>query len=125
TIALTAGFGYGALIVGAVALGMIPGAWWGAVVQAHGHAQLFGWVSLFVLGMGLYFLPRLRGVRLQGTARIPYAFGLLAGGLILRVMAQPLLGFTPPGQPEILFWQIVWGISALLELAGLLVIDSM
>jgi uncharacterized protein involved in response to NO len=125
TISLTAGFGYGALMVGAVAVGMIPGAWWGAVVQAHGHAQLFGWVGLFVLGMGLYFLPRLRGARLQSAARIPYAFGLLAGGLALRVIAQPVLGFNPPGEAGVHFWQIVWGISALLELAGLLVIDSM
>lgn len=125
TIALTAGFGYGALMVGAVALGLIPGTWWGAVVQAHGHAQLFGWVGLFVLGMGLYFLPRLRGVRLQSAGRIPYAFALFISGLGLRAIAQPALGFNPLGEVAILFWQIVWGISALLELAGIVVIDSM
>lgn len=124
TIALTAGFGFGALMVGALALGIIPGSWWGAVVQAHGHAQLFGWVGLFVLGMGLYFLPRLCGVRLQRTARLPYAFALLASGLGLRVIAQPVLGFNPPDGAVFPFWQILWGISALLELAGMLVIDS-
>ena len=125
TIALTAGFGYGTLMVGSIALGIIPGAWWGAVVQAHGHAQLFGWVGLFVLGMGLYFLPRLRGVRLQRAGRVPYAFGLFIGGLVLRVIAQPVLGFNPLGEAALRFWQIVWGSSALLELAGIVVIDSM
>ncbi|TAH51592.1 MAG: hypothetical protein EYC68_09505 [Chloroflexota bacterium] len=125
TIALTAGFGYGALVVGSIALGIIPGSWWGAVIQAHGHAQLFGWVGLFVLGMGFYFLPRLRGVRLQNPERIPYAFALLVSGIGLRVIAQPALGFDLFGQATIPFWQTVWGISALLELAGILVIDSM
>ncbi|MCC7165249.1 MAG: NnrS family protein [Anaerolineae bacterium] len=125
TIALTAGFGYGALIVGSVALGIVPGTWWGAVIQAHGHAQLFGWVGLFVLGMGFFFLPRLRGVRLQNTERLPYAFALLVSGLGLRVIAQPALGFNPLGEGTIPVWQIAWGISALLELAGIMVIDSM
>ncbi|MFN8657437.1 MAG: NnrS family protein [Candidatus Obscuribacterales bacterium] len=29
-------------------------------IDAHGHAQLFGWVSTFVLGIGYYNLPNLR-----------------------------------------------------------------
>ncbi len=31
-----------------------------AWVQAHGHAQLFGWLGTFILGIGYYTIPRLR-----------------------------------------------------------------
>jgi hypothetical protein len=36
--------------------GSIPASW----LQAHGHAQVFGWVGSFLLGIGLYSIPRLR-----------------------------------------------------------------
>ncbi len=120
-IALSAGFGYGAFLVAALALGITPGAWYSALVQAHGHAQLFGWMGLFVLGMGLYFLPRLRGTNLKGTARLPYAFGLLVTGIVLRTVIQPLAGMV--GTNEIL--RALFLVSALLELGGMLVIVSM
>ncbi len=32
-----------------------------AWIQAHGHAQLFGWVGSFILGISLYILPKFRG----------------------------------------------------------------
>ena len=125
TVALTAGFGYGAFMVGTLAMGLIPGTWWGALVQAHGHAQLFGWMGLFILGMGLYFLPRLRGVPLQSATRMPLAFGLLGAGIGLRVLAQPLLAWNVFGATALPFWQILWLVSAALELAGIFVLGSM
>jgi uncharacterized protein involved in response to NO len=36
--------------------GAISPAW----LQAHGHAQVFGWVGSFLLGIGLYSIPKLR-----------------------------------------------------------------
>ncbi len=30
-------------------------------IQAHGHAQLFGWVGTFILGVSLYVLPKFCG----------------------------------------------------------------
>jgi len=30
-----------------------------AWIQAHGHAQLFGWVATFILGIGFYSIPKL------------------------------------------------------------------
>jgi uncharacterized protein involved in response to NO len=30
-------------------------------IQAHGHAQIFGWIGTFILGIGFYSLPKLRG----------------------------------------------------------------
>lgn len=31
----------------------VPAAW----LQAHGHAQVFGWIGTFILGIGLYSIP--------------------------------------------------------------------
>src|ERR1017187_2492061 len=30
-------------------------------IQAHGHAQVLGWIGSFILGMGYYSFPKLRG----------------------------------------------------------------
>lgn len=32
-----------------------------AWIQAHGHAQLFGWVGTFIIGISLYTFPKFRG----------------------------------------------------------------
>lgn len=34
-----------------------------AWLQAHGHAQVFGWVGTFILGIGFHSIPRLRNLR--------------------------------------------------------------
>lgn len=120
-LALSAGFGYAALIVAARAFGTPLGSWYSASVQAHGHAQLFGWLGLFVLGMGLYFLPRLRGTQLRATARLPFAWGSLVAGISLRSVTQPLAAFM--GTLEIL--RALFLLSALLEIGGMLLIGSM
>lgn len=36
----------------------VPTAW----IQAHGHAQLFGWIGSFILGIGFYSIPNLRKI---------------------------------------------------------------
>ena len=36
----------------------VPPAW----IQAHGHAQIFGWIGSFILGIGFYSIPKLRRV---------------------------------------------------------------
>ena len=32
----------------------------GVWIQAHGHAQIFGWIGSFILGIGFHSIPRLR-----------------------------------------------------------------
>jgi uncharacterized protein involved in response to NO len=46
-----------------------------AWIQAHGQAQLFGWVGTFILGISLYSLPKFRGHPLKhfGAAWIVWA----------------------------------------------------
>jgi uncharacterized protein involved in response to NO len=31
-----------------------------AWIQAHGHAQVFGWIGMFILGIGFYSIPKMR-----------------------------------------------------------------
>ncbi|HZP16604.1 MAG TPA: NnrS family protein [Terriglobales bacterium] len=38
------------------AAGAVSAAW----IQAHGHAQIFGWIGTFILGIGFYSIPKLR-----------------------------------------------------------------
>src|SRR5579863_6401301 len=37
-------------------LGAVSSAW----IQAHGHAQIYGWIGTFILGIGFYSIPKLR-----------------------------------------------------------------
>lgn len=120
-LALTAGFGFGTGLVIARALDMPLGGWYPALVQAHGHAQLFGWVGLFILGVGLTFFPKLRGAKLQGTEHLRLAFGLLVAGIAQRSLVQPLAGFVGTN----LLFRLLFLLSAVLELVGMLVVARM
>src|ERR1700752_5333801 len=44
-------------ISGRESVASISPAW----LQAHGHAQVFGWVGSFILGIGFYSISKLRG----------------------------------------------------------------
>jgi len=128
-IALTAGFGYAAIIVAALALRWNLGVWWIALVQAHGHAQLFGWAGLFVLGVGLFFLPRLRGTRLARAGLAPWALACLVAGIALRALCQPLLAFLTASMPQgsliAALGRSGYAASGILELVGVALVMTM
>jgi uncharacterized protein involved in response to NO len=90
------------------------GTWWEAVVQAHGHLQLYGWAGLFVLGVALHFFPRLCGAPLAGARAIPWLLGIAIVGLVLRAVSQPLLAMLPA-----FVWQLALVGSGLLELVAI------
>ena len=82
-----------------------------AWIQAHGHAQVLGWIGTFILGIGYYSIPKLHG----GTK--PYAIwsAWLAGimwmsGVLLRWLANVYLWH----------WRVLLPVSAALELAAFL-----
>jgi hypothetical protein len=64
-------------------------------VNAHGHAQIFGWVGLFVMGFAYQAFPRFK----QTTLAFPkLAFGtlwMMLIGLVVRSVAQPLTASFP------------------------------
>src|SRR5579864_2990089 len=41
------------------AAGTVSAGW----IQAHGHAQIFGWIGTFILGIGYYSIPKLRRIK--------------------------------------------------------------
>jgi hypothetical protein len=65
--------------------------------QIHGHTQVLGFASLFLMGIAYHALPRILGIggRTPRSSRV--AFWLMFGGVILRNVGQPL-GFYPVGR---------------------------
>lgn len=96
------------------------GAWWEALAQAHGHLQLYGWAGLFVLGVALHFLPRLRGAPLVGARLIPWLLGILIASLVLRAVSQPLLA-TNLGS----VWRVGLVSSGILEMGAFVIVLSL
>ncbi|MDQ2885395.1 MAG: NnrS family protein [Chloroflexota bacterium] len=94
--------------------GIPLGSWWEAIVQTHGHLQLFGWAGLFVVGVALYFLPRLRGTPLARPALLPWILGVQVASLLLRFLSQPFLVAT-----GWLLWKILFILSGVLEALAL------
>jgi uncharacterized protein involved in response to NO len=122
--ALLMGAGGGFLLATVLTLSLafsVPlGAWWEAVAQAHGHLQLFGWAGLFVLGVALHFLPRLRGTPLAGASLVPWLLGMMIASLVLRAVSQPLLTMS-----QVSLWRVALVSSGVLETGAFVTILSL
>lgn len=98
-LALTAGFGLGLWLLLARTFQLpLAGASWLALVQVHGVIQLFGFVGLFMMGVGLHLLPRLRGASVPRRRWQLLIYALALSGLLIRAVAQPtpaLVGREP------------------------------
>ncbi|HET7871570.1 MAG TPA: NnrS family protein, partial [Terriglobales bacterium] len=55
-----------------------------AWIQAHGHAQIFGWIGTFILGIGFYSIPKMIGAKAQPSSRAWAAWALWTTGALLR-----------------------------------------
>jgi uncharacterized protein involved in response to NO len=80
-----------------------------AWIQAHGHAQLFGWIGTFVIGIGYRSLPASCKKTLLGVDEGWWSLGLWASGVLLRWT----VGMEPAA------WRVLLPLAAVLELAGL------
>jgi uncharacterized protein involved in response to NO len=122
--ALLLGVGVGFALATVLTLSMVLrvslGPWWIATAQAHGHVQLYGWAGLFVLGVALHFLPRLRGAPLAVPRLVPWILAALVTGLLLRALSQPLFLATGAG-----IWAILLIASGALECAALIAVVSL
>ncbi len=88
-------------------LGFLPAAW----MEGHGHAQMFGWIGSFILGIGFYSQP----ARGKSVLRIPMAcFVLWTSGVALRWSAN-IYGCH---------WRTLFVVSATAELLALLLFLS-
>ncbi|MBI4606165.1 MAG: hypothetical protein HY721_29720, partial [Planctomycetes bacterium] len=82
-------------------------------VNAHGHAQVFGWVGLFVMGFAYQAFPRFKHGRLR-RPRLAFAtFPLYVGGLVLRTAGEAL----HPSEP--LFWAGLGGSALEITAVGI------
>jgi hypothetical protein len=61
-------------------------------VNAHGHAQIFGWVGLFVMGFAYQAFPRFKHTTLAHPNLALVSFGLMLAGVVGRSLLEPLAG---------------------------------
>ncbi|MFN8550531.1 MAG: NnrS family protein [Candidatus Obscuribacterales bacterium] len=85
----------------------VPAAW----IQAHGHAQLFGWIGSFILGIGFYSIPNLRRVSAWSFWDGWLIWSLWTVGVALRWLANVYLWQ----------WRILLPLSSLFELLAVTV----
>lgn len=82
-----------------------------AWIQAHGHAQLFGWVSTFILGIGFYAIPKLQRLKPFALWEGWACWVLWTAGVTIRWLCN-----IAPWH-----WRIFMPLSAGLELGAFLI----
>ena len=87
---LTAGVTFGAIILSYIAIKLDFSATYYALIQAHGYAQLVGWVGLFIMGFALYIIPRVKNTELRHKNLVNVCFGFIIIGIVLRAVVQPV-----------------------------------
>lgn len=89
-LTLTVGVTFGAIILSYIAIKSNFNSIYYTLIQAHGHAQIFGWVGLCIMGFALYIIPRVKNTELKhrNLTNICYVFIIM--GLSLRIILQPL-----------------------------------
>lgn len=120
SIAIFAGFAIGAHLAAVIGLDFPLGKGFYSFIQIHGHLQLVGWAGLFIIGISLYFIPRLAGIPLSHPEWLSRILWLITAGLAMRAVAHSFLPYlhTP------IFFQTLSAVivlSGLLELAGIIV----
>jgi len=80
-------------------------------LQAHGHAQIFGWIGTFEIGIGYYSLSKMGRLLPFAVSRGWLSWGLWTLGLTLRWIANV----------HQWHWRALLPISAGLELAAFLI----
>ncbi|MGB9204012.1 MAG: hypothetical protein WCB94_08545 [Terriglobales bacterium] len=82
-----------------------------AWIQAHGHAQIFGWIGTFILGIGFYSIPKLRRMKLFALSVVWSSWALWTSGVTLRWLTG---GYQ-------WHWRVLLPLSAVLELAAFVI----
>ena len=82
-----------------------------AWIQAHGHAQIFGWIGTFILGIGFYSIPKLRRLNSFALSAVWSAWALWTGGVTLRWLVSVYQWH----------WRTLLPLSAILEFAAFLI----
>ena len=83
-------------------------------VQAHGHAQIFGWIGTFILGIGFYSIPKLRRSHPFALWAAWSCWALWTAGITLRWLTGVYQWH----------WRVLLPVSAALELIAFLIFFS-
>jgi hypothetical protein len=94
-------------ISGRESVASISAAW----IQAHGHAQVFGWVGSFILGIGFYSIPKLRGGARNSFAGPWFCWTLWTFSAAVRWI----------GNVYLWHWRVLLPVSASLELLAFVI----
>ncbi len=97
-------------ISGRESAGSISPAW----LQAHGHAQVFGWIGSFILGIGFYSVPKLRGATKPAFGAAWACWVMWTVGVAVRWAANVYAWQ----------WRLLLPLSGILELAAFLIFFS-
>jgi len=87
-VALTVGAGWGVWLLWQIGF---AGRFTGVSihqVNAHGHAQIFGWVGLFVMGFAYQMFPAIWQRRLAAPRLVPLVFAAMLSGIVARTVAM-------------------------------------
>ncbi len=79
-----------------------------AWIQAHGHAQVFGWIGSFIFGIGFYSIPKLRGEEKGAFGAAWLCWVMWTLGVALRWLANVYAWE----------WRLLLPVSGALELAA-------
>lgn len=80
-------------------------------IQAHGHAQIFGWIGTFIIGIGYFSLSKMGTIAPFAVSRGWVSWALWTSGVTLRWIANVSLWN----------WRVLLPLSAVLELAAFLI----
>jgi uncharacterized protein involved in response to NO len=80
-------------------------------IQAHGHAQIFGWIGTFILGIGFYSIPKLRRMKSFALSAVWSSWALWTSGVTLRWLTSVYQWH----------WRVLLPLSATLEMAAFLI----
>jgi len=83
-------------------------------VQAHGHAQIFGWIGTFILGIGFYSIPKLRRLNPFALRAAWTCWTLWTAGITVRWLTGVYQWH----------WRVLLPVSAALELIAFLIFFS-
>ena len=82
-----------------------------AWIQAHGHAQLFGWIGSFIIGIGFYSLSKMAKLAPLEVSRAWWSWALWTAGVALRWVTN-LYSWH---------WRELLPMSAVMELVAFLI----
>jgi hypothetical protein len=114
-LALGIGFALGVYLIIGFGLGLPLSAATPALMQVHGQAQLFGFVALYIIAVGVQLFPRFHANPLRRPRQVSVGGLLLGLGIVLRTLGQPMPPDAPLRGPGLI-------LAALSELVGALLV---